>query len=145
VSVFVFNSEGELLLQRRAPQKYHSGGLWSNTCCGHPRPGEDNQAAAVRRLKEEMGLSPPLGYAFEFTYRAALGSGLTEHELDHVFLGFTDESPYPDPEEVEDWRWVSLDDLRRELTTGPARFTAWFPLALERVLKLGVVTNPRET
>lgn len=125
-SVFLFNSRGELLLQRRAGGKYHSGGLWTNTCCSHPRPGEETAAAARRRLQEEMGLSTPLLPVFAFTYRADLGQGLWEHELDHVFVGRTDQDPLPDPEEVGDWRWASIPEVVDEMHRHPERFTAWF-------------------
>jgi isopentenyl-diphosphate Delta-isomerase len=134
VSVFVFNERGEMLLQRRAAEKYHSGGLWSNACCSHPRPGETLPDAARRRLREEMGLDVPLDLAFTFTYRAELDAGLTEHEFDHVYVGTGNEDPRPDPAEVEAWRWVSMAQLRRELEEDPGAFTAWFPVALRRLL-----------
>jgi isopentenyl-diphosphate Delta-isomerase len=134
VSVFVFNSRGEMLLQRRAREKYHSGGLWSNACCSHPRPGESAADAAARRLTEELGLTASLEPAFSFIYRAELDAGLVEHELDHVFVARTDEDPIPWPEEVEEWRWIDLDTLAVELADYPGRFTAWFPLALQRIL-----------
>jgi isopentenyl-diphosphate Delta-isomerase len=140
ISVFVMNEAGEMLLQRRADGKYHSAGLWSNTCCSHPRPGEQPIDAARRRLREEMGISCELRPAFSFTYRADFDSGLTEHELDHVFVGTVAESeregarPAPHPEEVSDWRWIGLPDLERELAEDPTRFTVWFPLALRRLL-----------
>ena len=135
VSVFVVNALGEMLLQRRADGKYHSGGLWSNACCSHPRPGESPTTAAARRLQEEMGLSCPLDFAFTFVYRAALGNGLTEHELDHVFVGTAGVDPVPDREEVADWRWLSISDLERELATRPHTFTAWFPIAWRKLLE----------
>jgi isopentenyl-diphosphate Delta-isomerase len=129
ISVFVFNDRGEMLLQRRAESKYHSGGLWSNTCCSHPRPGEETIAAADRRLREEMGFQAPLEAAFTFRYRAELEAGLVENELDHVFVGTTDAEPKPDPREVDAWRWIGPADLRRELAERPETFTAWFPIA----------------
>lgn len=114
-SVFVFDSKGQLLMQRRAEGKYHSGGQWSNTCCGHPRPGEHVTDAAWRRLGEEMGISCTLRPQFDFTYKADVGNGLTEHEFDHVFFGFTDIEPQPDPNEASEWRWVEPAALLNEI------------------------------
>jgi isopentenyl-diphosphate Delta-isomerase len=130
-SVFVFDAAGRLLLQRRARGKYHSGGLWSNTACGHPRPGEATAAAARRRLREEMNLDCELRPAFSFIYRAELGGGLVEHEYDHVFFGTCDATPAPDPSEVEDWRWVTIEELRRALGDEPASYSRWLKLAVE--------------
>lgn len=132
VSVFIFNSAHQLLLQQRAHEKYHSGGLWTNTCCGHPRPGESAKDAAKRRLSEEMGLSCSLLPLFQFSYKAVLDHDLTEHEYDHVFIGFSDESPQPNPEEANDYRYVSIDALKRELQIEPQNYTAWFRLIMER-------------
>ena len=134
VSVFVFRPSGELLLQRRAREKYHSGGLWANTCCGHPRPGEQAEQAAKRRLHDEMGLVCSLDYAFSFVYRAALAGELIEHELDHVFVGTTTDEPLPDVREVEEWRLVFPVALARELAEAPDTFAAWFSPALQGVL-----------
>lgn len=125
-SVFVRDAEGRWLLQKRAPGKYHSGGLWSNTCCSHPRPGEPVEAAARRRLREEMGFACPTTELFTFRYRVRLGDELWEHELDHVLVGRSDAEPDPDPAEVEDWRWVPVEELCRELERDPERFTYWF-------------------
>jgi isopentenyl-diphosphate Delta-isomerase len=130
-SVFVFDPGGRLLLQRRAREKYHSGGLWSNTACGHPRPGEGTAAAARRRLREEMGFECELREAFDFTYRAELDGGLVEHEYDLVFVGEFAGEPEPDASEVEAWRWVGMSDLRRDLRTSPARYTHWLKVAVE--------------
>jgi isopentenyl-diphosphate delta-isomerase len=135
-SVFVFDSQGSLLLQQRARGKYHSGGLWTNTCCGHPRPGEATAAAAARRLREEMGIACAVREAGRFVYRAEVGGGLVEHELDHVLVGRSDREPHPAPAEVAGWRRVAPRDLRIELDRMPARFTAWFPRALEVALSL---------
>jgi isopentenyl-diphosphate Delta-isomerase len=135
ISVFVFDSGGRMLLQRRADGKYHSGGLWSNTCCSHPRPGEPVATAARRRLHEEMGLDCELEPAFTFVYRADLDGGLTEHELDHVFVGTTDDSPEPDPDEVGGWRWIEPGEITREMESDPERFTAWFPIAFRELLE----------
>ena len=133
-SVFIFNSRGEILLQRRASDKYHSGGLWSNTCCSHPRPGEDTDIAALRRLEEEMGLSLPLVPVFSFTYRSEFADGLWEHEYDHVYIGRTDEDPRPDPEEVRDWRWASVEEVAKEMERHPERFTVWFREPFEELV-----------
>ena len=130
-SVFVFDRRGRLLMQRRAAGKYHSAGLWSNTACGHPRPGETTGEAARRRLREEMGFDCELREAFEFIYRAELDGALVEHEYDHVFVGEYSGQPAPDPSEVEAWRWVSLGELRRDLRTEPARYTFWLKVAVE--------------
>lgn len=138
-SVFVLNSRGELLLQRRAEEKYHTGGLWSNTCCGHPRPGEEVGAAARRRLGEEMGFHCDLSRRFGFVYHAPLGDGLAEHEFDHVFVGWYDGLPDPDPAEVCEWRWEPLERVYRELERSPDRFTPWFRAALEGVVPDGQV------
>lgn len=126
-SVFLFDDRGRTLLQQRAEVKYHSPGLWSNTCCGHPRPGESVVEAAERRLFEEMGLRTPLVEVGRFTYKAELGNGLTEHELDHVLVGLTNEDPDPDPQEAKAWRWSERTELADELRMEPHRFTAWFP------------------
>ena len=130
-SVFVFDAAGRLLLQKRAASKYHSGGLWSNTACGHPRPGEETGAAARRRLREEMGLDCELSEAFAFRYRAEFDNGLVEHEYDHVFFGRHEGDPAPDPSEVEDWRWASPDELSRDLQANPQHYTYWLRLALD--------------
>jgi isopentenyl-diphosphate delta-isomerase len=133
-SVFVFDAAGRLLLQRRAAAKYHSGGLWTNTCCGHPRPGEAVVAAAERRLVEEMGFSTTLRRVGAFTYRAPVGGGLVEHEYDHVLVGAFDREPVPTPAEVDEWRWVAPDALRAECQEHPERFTSWFAQALRVAL-----------
>lgn len=129
-SVFVLNRAGAVLLQRRAESKYHSGGLWSNTCCGHPRPGEAVSRAAARRLREEMGLDLALQAVGAFRYEARVGD-LIEHEYDHVLVGRSDAPPRPDPAEVSAWRWTPLEELRADLTAHPERYSAWLPQALE--------------
>jgi isopentenyl-diphosphate delta-isomerase len=131
--VFVYDSVGRLLLQRRAAHKYHSGGVWTNTCCSHPRPGEPVAAAAARRLSEEMGFECALEPAFGFLYRAELGNGLVEHEYDHVFRGRFDGEPRPDPAEVAGWRWETPEAVRAELAARPQAFSAWFPIAFEKL------------
>jgi isopentenyl-diphosphate delta-isomerase len=136
-SVFVLDEQGRVLLQRRTPAKYHSGGLWSNTCCGHPRPGEATPDAAARRLLEEMGFQTRLEAAGGFVYRAQLGD-LVEHEYDHVFVGRYNGDPRPDPAEVDAWRWTPLKELEVDLRDRPERYSVWLPLALKRI---GVTTT----
>jgi isopentenyl-diphosphate Delta-isomerase len=131
-SIFVFDRAGRLLLQRRAAGKYHSGGLWSNTCCSHPLPGESVLSAAHRRLREEMGFDCPLQPSFTFVYKAALDGGVIEHEVDHVLIGEFDGEPSPDPEEVHGWRWQSFDDVVVDVRGRPEQYTVWFKQALER-------------
>jgi isopentenyl-diphosphate delta-isomerase len=133
-SAFVFDSAGRLLLQRRAGTKYHSGGLWTNTCCGHPRPGEDIVDAAERRLAEEMGISTALRHVGAFTYRADVGDGLVEHEFDHVLVGAFDGEPAPVATEVDAWRWLAPEALMVECAAHPARFTPWLAQALRLAL-----------
>lgn len=130
VSVFITDGHGDVLLQQRAAGKYHSPGLWSNTCCGHPRPGEDVRAAGSRRLLEEMGIVCELEAAGQFQYRADFGDGLSEHEIDHVYVGRWHARPHPDPQEVGAWRWVQVADLEAELEANPGAFTAWVKQAL---------------
>ena len=128
-SIFVFNSAGSVLLQRRAYTKYHLAGLWSNTCCSHPRPDEATNAAALRRLQEEMGFACPLESAFAFIYRADVGGGLIEHEYDHVFIGRYDALPCPDPREVAEWKWMNARQLSAELASNPGAYTFWLHVA----------------
>jgi isopentenyl-diphosphate delta-isomerase len=138
-SVLVLNEAGEVLLQRRAAGKYHSGGLWSNTCCSHPRPDEDTGAAARRRLREEMGFDCDLEEAFSFVYRTELGEGLVEHEYDHVFLGRWDGTPDPAPGEVEEWRWLSAGDLRTAIDRHPEDYTYWFRVIVRELDDRGLL------
>jgi isopentenyl-diphosphate delta-isomerase len=133
VSAFLVDSDGRHLLQRRAYGKYHSAGLWSNTCCSHPSPGESAAEAVSRRLREEMGVTVSLTPLFRYTYRAELENGLIEHEVDHVFLGRFDGVPSPDPAEVSEWRWIACDALEAEMALAPGNFTAWFRLLLPEV------------
>ena len=130
VSVFVTDGEGRVLLQQRAAAKYHSPGLWTNTCCGHPRPGETTLAAAQRRLLEEMGMQCRLEPAGSFRYRAELAGGLVEHEIDHVFVGRSRARPHPDPLEVDAWRWESFAPLERDIEARAGLYTAWLTEAL---------------
>jgi isopentenyl-diphosphate Delta-isomerase len=133
ISVFICNSEQEWLLQRRALNKYHSGGLWTNTCCSHPFPGESIKEAAYRRLMEEMGIDCKLNELFSFIYMENLDNGLTEHELDHVFWGISDNSPNIDNDEVMDWKFIKFSDLQRDIELNPANYTVWFKKIFQRV------------
>lgn len=128
-SVFVFNLNGDLLMQQRAFSKYHSGGLWANTCCSHPRPGEHVADAAHRRLQEEMGFTTSLSKAFDFTYKATFDNGLTEHEFDHVFIGIYEGPVHFNPIEVAAYAFMSESELRAQIQETPNRFTAWFHIA----------------
>jgi isopentenyl-diphosphate delta-isomerase len=130
-SVFIFNDKGEMMLQRRALDKYHSGGLWTNTCCSHPRAGESLEDAGRRRLMEEMGFEVPLIYGFHFIYHAPLEHGLTEHELDHVLFGHYNGEPQINTEEVYDWQYMSLEELRNDMDTNPQNYTAWFNIIMK--------------
>ena len=132
-SVFVFSSRGEMLLQRRAMDKYHSAGLWTNACCSHPRPGEDTAKAAGRRLYEELGFTMPLEKAFEFTYRSEFDNGLTEYEFDHVYTGVYDGDVYSNPAEVSEHIWLRPEEIRRRLEEAPQQWTSWFRLAFPMV------------
>lgn len=132
-SVFLFDDQGRLLLQQRAAGKYHSAGLWTNTCCSHPRPHESIRDAAKRRLQEEMGIATELEQRFSFIYRAALDNGLQEHELDHVLFGRFTGPAMPDPSEVGDWKYVSPDALDEELKNHPERYTVWLLECWQRV------------
>lgn len=135
ISVFIINSKGEWLLQRRAMHKYHSSGLWSNSACTHPRPGESYLEAAHRRLKEEMGMESELKDLFNFIYNEKLDNELTEHELDHVFVGYSDEIPNLNPEEVCDYKYIAFDDLSKDIDANPNNYTFWFKHVMENVQK----------
>lgn len=132
-SVFIFKSSRELLIQKRSSQKYHSPGLWTNTCCSHQRDGESTINAANRRLNEEMGLNADLKEIFSFIYKANLKNGLIEHEFDHVLVGYTDLSPIINIKEVEDWKWVDLSILEHEIDKNPNIYTEWFKIIFKRV------------
>jgi len=132
-SVFIFNSRGEMLLQQRALSKYHSGGLWTNTCCSHPRPGEDTKAAAERRLREEMGFEVPLEKIFDFLYKADFDNGLTEHEFDHVFVAEYDGDVHFNRQEVMNYSYEEMKNISALLESDPSRYTAWFRLAFPRI------------
>ena len=140
-SIFIFNSHGELLLQRRALDKYHSPGLWSNTCCGHPKPGEQVLVAAHRRLKTEMGLDCPLEQLGSFIYRADVGDGLVEHELDHLLMGHSDLEPTPNLDEAIGWKWIRFATLGNEITNDPKDFTSWLRIVMDTQLHKFPITS----
>ncbi|SFJ07063.1 isopentenyl-diphosphate Delta-isomerase [Myroides guanonis] len=127
-SVFILNENNEIMLQQRAAEKYHSPLLWANTCCSHQREGESNLEAGQRRLQEEMGFVVPLKELFHFIYKAPFDNGLTEHELDHVMVGYYNENPEINLEEVADWKWMSLEDIKRDMNENADRYTAWFKI-----------------
>lgn len=134
ISVFLFNEKGEMLLQQRAFSKYHSGGLWTNACCSHPRPSEAPLAAAVRRLKEEMGIASELVKVCDFIYEAKLDKGMTEHEFDHVFVGKFEGEPVLNPEEAADWKWIGIQELNEDIQKNPNAYTVWFKIVLPTLL-----------
>ncbi|MCL5247029.1 isopentenyl-diphosphate Delta-isomerase [Cellulophaga sp. 20_2_10] len=131
-SVFVMNDKGETMLQQRAAGKYHSPLLWTNTCCSHQRVGESNIQAGKRRLQEEMGFVTELTELFSFIYKAPFDNGLTEHELDHVMIGKYNDLPAINKEEVENWKWVALDDIKADITENPQNYTEWFKIIFDR-------------
>lgn len=134
VSVFIFDSQGRLMLQKRASAKYHSAGLWSNTCCSHPRPNETSANAARRCLVEEMGIKCELEKVFSFVYRATFGNGLFEHEYDHVFFGNYDGEPLLNPAEAEEWKWVEITELSVDVQRCPEAYSFWLLACLEHVI-----------
>lgn len=142
LSILIFNSKGEMLLQKRAESKYHSGGLWTNTCCSHPRPGELAIDAAIRRLQEEMGISIQLKPVGSFIYKAQLDKGLTEHELDFVFTGTFDGEPQVNPHEVSDWKFISMNALKHDVLKNQNHYTAWFKIILEKAESLSILPQP---
>lgn len=130
-SVLIFNSSEQVLLQKRASSKYHSGGLWTNTCCSHPRPGETVLDAANRRLMEEMGMTADLTERFHFIYKTDLDNHLVEHELDHVLVGQSDDLPTLNPDEAEDFKYINLETLKEELKSSPENYTVWFKIIMD--------------
>lgn len=130
-SVFVLNDNQELLLQQRAHHKYHSPLLWTNTCCSHQREGESNIEAGSRRLMEEMGMKVELTEMFHFIYKAPFDNGLTEHELDHVMIGYSNEEPVINKEEVESWKWMKIEDIKSDMKQNPNEYTVWFKIIFE--------------
>lgn len=131
-SVMIFNNKDEVLLQKRAIIKYHSPGLWTNSCCSHQRQGETLTEAVSRRIKEELGITCDFKEAFKFKYRVEFDNGLIEHELDHVFIGYYNEKVFPNEDEVEEIRWVPLDELKNEMSEHPEEFTYWFKILMEQ-------------
>ncbi|MBT1705681.1 isopentenyl-diphosphate Delta-isomerase [Chryseosolibacter indicus] len=129
-SIVLFNDNGEVLLQKRSKEKYHSGGLWTNTCCSHPMPGENITEATRRRLREEMGIDVQPTFAYKFIYKTNLDQDLIEHEYDHVFIGQFNGSPKINPSEVEDWKYVKLDWLKQDMEKNPDKYTYWFRLII---------------
>lgn len=132
-SIFIFDGKGRMLLQQRAPQKYHGGGLWTNACCSHPYPEENVEHAAGRRLQEEMGIQTPLEKIFHFTYYAKVENNLIEHEFDHVFAGSFEGEIHPNADEVADYTYLELWEVKRDLEMRPERFTSWFKIAFPRI------------
>jgi isopentenyl-diphosphate Delta-isomerase len=133
LSILVFNSKGEMLLQQRAFTKYHTPGLWSNTACSHPRPGEESLDAATRRLGEEMGFTTQLSNSFEFIYKAHFDNGLIEHEYDHVFFGTFDGVPVINPEEANNYKWINPVTLMEDIRSAPGLYTVWFRIIIEKM------------
>ena len=132
-SVFIFNDKNELLLQRRALTKYHSAGLWTNTCCSHSRPNENTLNAANRRLVEEMGIETELIFKTSFIYKTKFDNGLTEHEFDHIFFGTSNENPTINAEEVDSFVWMSVEALKQKINLKPNEFTSWFKIAVKKL------------
>lgn len=130
-SVFILNDKGEMMLQQRAHHKYHSPLLWTNTCCSHQRDGESNIEAGRRRLQEEMGFTAELKELFHFIYKAPFDNGLTEHELDHVMVGYYNDAPVVNPDEVESWKWMSVEAVRRDMELNPDTYTVWFKIIFD--------------
>lgn len=140
-SVFVFNSKNQLMLQQRALTKYHSPGLWTNTCCSHQRAGESNLQAGKRRLQEEMGFTTPLKEKTSFIYKAPFDNGLIEHELDHIMVGYFEKEPNINKEEVESWKWMQLEDVKKDISEQPELYTAWFKIIFDKFYQFINITN----
>jgi len=137
-SIFVFNPEGQILLQKRSTKKYHSDGLWTNTCCSHPRPGEPMEQEVRRKLLQEMGFECDLQRIFSFTYKVEFKNNLIENEIDHVFIGRYDGSPKPNPDEVDDWKWMDLEILINDVKTNPGIYSYWLKICIDQVLEFWV-------
>ena len=134
-SIFIFNSKNEMLLQQRALSKYHTPGLWTNTCCSHPRDGESLHDATKRRLQEEMGMQCELKEAFSFIYKADVKQGLVEHEFDHVFIGTSADLPIINKDEVESFRYDTVENIKADIERNPQNYTAWFKIAFDKLLE----------
>lgn len=132
-SVFLFNSKGEMLLQQRALQKYHSAGLWSNTCCSHPIVHEAIEDSLKKRLNHEMGMEADVEFLYKFKYKVALENGFTEHEMDHVYFGISDDQPNVNPEEVKSWKYLSMDEVKHQLEKHPEQFSVWFRICFPEI------------
>lgn len=130
VSIILFNQKGEMFLQKRAKEKYHSGGLWSNACCSHPRPGEQSNDAALRRTKEELGIEVKLSFAYSFIYKTTLDNNFIEHELDHVYVGRFDGDFKINPEEIEGWKYLSYNKIKEDIQLHPSYYTYWFKVII---------------
>ena len=141
-SIFLFNSKGELLMQQRALSKYHSPGLWTNTCCSHPRAGETLSEATSRRLMEEMGMACEMHEVYTFIYKAPVGEGLTEHEFDHVWIGQSNDIPQINHEEVESWKYMSLEELSEDIQEHPEHYTEWFKITFEEMTRHATIFQP---
>jgi isopentenyl-diphosphate delta-isomerase len=142
ISVFIFDDSDRLLIQKRTSGKFHSPSLWSNTCCTHPLPGESTLAAAQRCLREELGIDALIKESFTFLYRAEVGNGLIEYEFDHVFLGISNQDPNPNPVEVSDWYWITMDDLDQTLVSEPEKYTPWLRSSFNTIVKQRLRRNP---
>ncbi len=133
ISIIVFNNKKEILIQKRAKEKYHCPGIWSNTCCTHPKPGENVLDAAKRRLVEEMGFSCEIEHAFNFVYKKEFNNGLTEYEYDHVFIGNYAGKININLNEVSDFKWISNNDLKKEIEKNPEKFSYWFRIIFDKL------------
>jgi isopentenyl-diphosphate delta-isomerase len=137
-SIFVFNPMGQLLLQKRAANKYHSDGLWTNTCCSHPRPEGSMEEQARQKLRQEMGFECDLQWIFRFDYRVEFTNTLVENEIDHVFIGRYDGDPIPNPEEVQDWKWMDLEPLINDVKANPETYSYWLKICIDQVLEFWI-------
>jgi len=140
-SILIFNKKGELLLQQRDSKKYHSGGLWTNTVCSHPEPKKDLYECVHKRMQEEMGFVTPVEEVFTFLYKSGYENGLTEHEFDHVFIGFYEKNPKPNPDEVMNFKWISLPNIMKDMQKNPEIYTSWFKILLQNSEFLEIVEN----
>ena len=137
-SILIYNDKGEMMLQKRAKSKYHFGGLWTNACCSHPKPGEPINQTIHSKLMQEMGFDTELNEVFSFIYKADFDNGLTEYEFDHVFVGKYDREPKINPEEADDWKWIGMEKLNQDVLENPEKYTPWFKIILEKI-KYGIL------